>query len=112
VKFDAAEIDGASDFTVYWRIVLPLSKPILTALTIFTLIQSFNSLIWPLVILSSEQKLTLPLVLARITLVGEQIIFTEMLAAVVLGSVTMILAFLILHRNFIQGIRFTGLGGG
>src|SRR3712207_7776726 len=52
----AAKIDGAGDFAVYWRIILPLIKPVLSALAIFTFLGSFNSYLWPLVVLN-DQKL-------------------------------------------------------
>jgi ABC-type glycerol-3-phosphate transport system permease component len=109
--FDAAAIDGASDLAVYREVVLPLSRPVLSALAIFTLITSFNSLIWPLVIVTDTDLFTLPLVLASYARQGEAIVFTEILAAAVIGSVPLIVAFLILQRNFVRGISLTGLGG-
>jgi ABC-type glycerol-3-phosphate transport system permease component len=109
--FEAAVMDGASDVRIYTRIVLPLCRPVLAALAIFTLIQSVNNLLWPLVILSSAELATLPLVLAKVTLVGESIIFTHILAAAVLGSLPLVLLFLILQRNFVKGITLTGITG-
>ena len=109
--FEAAVMDGAGDLRIYWQIVLPLSKPVLSALAIFTLIQSVNDLLWPLVVLSSAEKSTLALVLAKVTLQGESIIFTQILAAVVLGSLPLLVAFLVLQRNFVRGIALTGIRG-
>jgi multiple sugar transport system permease protein len=109
--FEAAVMDGASDVRIYTRIVLPLCRPVLAALAIFTLIQSVNNLLWPLVILSSADLATLPLVLAKVTLVGESIIFTHILAAAVLGSLPLVVLFLVLQRNFVKGITLTGITG-
>lgn len=109
--FDAAVIDGAGDLAVYREIVLPLARPVLSALAIFTLIVSFNSLLWPLVIVNDADLFTLPLVLASYARQGEAIVFTEILAAGVVGSIPLIVAFLVLQRNFVKGISLTGLGG-
>ena len=109
--FDAAEIDGASDFQVYRQIVLPLSKPVLSALAIFTLIVSFNSLLWPLVLLTDQDLFTMPIVLAGYARTGEGIRFTEILAAAVIASIPLVVAFLVLQRNFVKGISLTGFGG-
>jgi multiple sugar transport system permease protein len=109
--FDAGMIDGATDLQVYREIVLPLARPVLSALAIFTLITSFNSLIWPLVIVNDTDMFTLPLVLASYARAGEEIIFTQILAAAVIGAVPLVVAFLVLQRNFVKGISLTGLGG-
>lgn len=109
--FDAAVIDGAGDLQVYREIVLPLAKPVLSALAIFTLILSFNSLLWPLVIVSDAKLFTLPLVLAQYARQGESMVFTQALAAAVIGSIPLVVAFLVLQRNFVKGISLTGLGG-
>jgi len=109
--FDAAMIDGASDSQIYRTIVLPIARPVLAALAIFTLIVSFNNLIWPLVIVSDSNLFTLPLVLLSYARQGEASTFTETLAAAVLGSLPLVVAFLVLQRNFVKGISLTGLGG-
>jgi multiple sugar transport system permease protein len=109
--FDAAVIDGASDTAIYRDVVLPLSRPVLAALAIFTLIVSSNALIWPLVIVSDAELFTLPLVLASYARQGEASVFTQTLAAAVIGSIPLVVAFLILQRSFVKGISLTGLGG-
>ena len=83
----------------------------LSALAIFTLIVSFNSLLWPLVIITDRNLVTLPLVLSSYARQGEAIVFTEILAAGVLGSIPLVVVFLVLQRNFVKGISLTGLGG-
>jgi multiple sugar transport system permease protein len=109
--FDAAVIDGASDVAIYKDVVLPLARPVLAALAIFTLIVSSNALIWPLVIVSDAELFTLPLVLASYARQGEAAVFTQTLAAAVIGSIPLVVAFLILQRSFVKGISLTGLGG-
>jgi multiple sugar transport system permease protein len=109
--FDAAVIDGASDVAIYREVVLPLSRPVLAALAIFTLIISSNALIWPLVIVSDAELFTLPLVLASYARQGEATVFTQTLAAAIVGSIPLLVAFLILQRSFVKGISLTGLGG-
>ena len=109
--FDAAVIDGASDVAIYKDVVLPLARPVLAALAIFTLIVSSNALIWPLVIVSDAELFTLPLVLASYARQGEASVFTQTLAAAVIGSIPLVVAFLILQRSFVKGISLTGLGG-
>lgn len=104
-------IDGASDLAVYREIVLPIARPVLSALAIFTLIVSFNSLLWPLVIVNDADLFTLPLVLASYARQGEAIVFTQILAAGVVGSIPLVVAFLVLQRNFVKGISLTCLGG-
>ncbi len=109
--FDAAAIDGASDIQMFREIVLPIARPVLSALAIFTIITSFNSLLWPLVILGNADLFTLPIVLASYARQGESIIWTQILASAIIGSIPMVVAFLVLRRNFVKGISLTGLGG-
>jgi len=109
--FDSAMIDGASDVQIYLKLVLPLTRPVLSALAIFAMIASLNSLLWPLVVLADAELFTLPLALATYIRQGEAIIFTQILAAAVLGSLPMVVAFLVFQRNFVQGISLTGFGG-
>ncbi len=109
--FESAMIDGATDLQVYRRIVLPLARPVLSALAIFTLIGSINELLWPLVILNDRDLFTLPLALASYVRNGEDVVFTNILAAAIVSSIPLVVAFLFLQRNFVKGISLTGLGG-
>ena len=60
---DAARIDGASEFGIYWRIVLPQMGPALASLGIFTFMSTWNDYLWPLIVLTSPEKRTIPLLL-------------------------------------------------
>src|SRR5438477_5935144 len=76
---DAARIDGANEFRIYWSIVLPACRPILVTLAIFTFMGTWNDFLWPLIILSDERLYTLPVALAN--LVGEHVQDTELMLA-------------------------------
>lgn len=109
--YDAAKIDGCGDFGIYRRIILPLARPLLSVLAIFTFLSSFNAYLWPLVILTDRDKMTLPLVLSRIAdRFGAQD-YQAVMAGGVLISLPPLIVFLIFQRNFVRGIALTGLKG-
>ncbi|GAB4437833.1 MAG: carbohydrate ABC transporter permease [Anaerolineae bacterium] len=107
---DAARIDGAAEPDIFVRIILPMCGPVLAALGIFTFMGSWDSFIWPLVVLSKESMYTLPLGLAMFN----QRFWTDY-AAVNAGAfisvIPVIIVFLLLQRRFIEGIALTGLKG-
>lgn len=105
---DAAAIDGCSRFGIYRRIVLPLSKPALATLGIFTFITAWNDFLGPLVFLDSVDKYTLPVGIALF----QTSYYTEYgltLAASVICTLPVIVVFLLFQRHIIQGIALTGL---
>lgn len=107
---EAAELDGASRWTIFTRIVLPLTKPALSALAIFTFLGSWNSFLWPLVAVSNEQMFTLPVGLANFQ--GTyNIEYAKIMAAAFIASVPVLIVFFIFQRQFIQGIALTGSKG-
>jgi multiple sugar transport system permease protein len=109
--YDAAKIDGCGDFGIYRQIILPLARPLLSVLAIFTFLGSFNAYLWPLVILTDRDKMTLPLVLSRIAdRFGAQD-YQAVMAGGVLISLPPLLVFLFFQRNFVRGIALTGLKG-
>jgi multiple sugar transport system permease protein len=100
---DAARIDGASEFRIYWTLVLPLCKPILVTLAMFTFTGSWNDFMWPLIILTSDERYTLPVALAN--LMGEHVQDVElMMAGAGLTVLPVILLFLLLQRHYIEGL--------
>ncbi len=105
---EAAHIDGASDFYIYWRIILPLSAPILVTLALFTFMGTWNDFLWPLIVMSDESMYTLPVALANLS--KEFIVEPEMMMA---GSVITILPvlalFLVLQKYYIRGILLGGV---
>jgi ABC-type glycerol-3-phosphate transport system permease component len=100
---DAARIDGCSDLRIYWDIVLPVIKPALGALTIFAFMNSWNNFLWPLVVLRSESKYTLPLGLAGLVGVYSQE-YGMLMAGTLISTLPVILLFLAMQREFVSGI--------
>ncbi len=109
--YDAAKIDGSGDFGIYRNIILPLTKPILSALAIFVFLGAFNAYLWPLVILNDEEKLTLPLIIARMANRFGGTDYQAVMAGSVLVSIPPLIVFLIFQKNFVRGIALTGLKG-
>ena len=100
---DAARIDGAGEFRIYWSLVLPLCKPILVTLAIFTFLGAWNDFMWPLIVLTDQEMYTLPVALAN--LVGEHVQDTELImAGAVLTVLPVVLVFLLLQKYYIAGI--------
>jgi multiple sugar transport system permease protein len=100
---DAARIDGAGEFRIYRTLVLPLCKPILVTLAIFTFMGTWNDFMWPLIILTDNDLYTLPVALAN--LLGEHVQDAElMMAGSVLTVLPVILLFLVLQKYYIEGL--------
>jgi len=105
---DAARIDGAGEFRIYWSLVLPVCKPILVALAIFTFMGTWNDFLWPLIVLTDSDMYTLPVALAN--LVGEHVQDTElMMAGSVLTVLPVVILFMALQRYYIEGIMSGGV---
>lgn len=109
--YDAAKIDGSGDFAIYRNIILPLTRPVLSALAIFTFLGTFNAYLWPLVVLNDENKLTLPLIISRMANRFGGTDYQAVMAGSVLVSIPPLVVFLIFQRNFVRGIALTGLKG-
>ncbi len=109
--YDAAKIDGSGDFGIYRNIIVPLTKPVLSALAIFVFLGSFNAYLWPLIVLNDEEKLTLPLIIARMANRFGGTDYQAVMAGSVLVSIPPLIVFLIFQKNFVRGIALTGLKG-
>jgi multiple sugar transport system permease protein len=107
---DAAKIDGASEFGCYWRIIMPLAKPALATVALFTFIGAWGEFLRPLIYLSSEDKYTLAIGLARFR---DQYgsFWGQMMAVATLMTVPIIVLFFFTQRTFIQGISLSGIKG-
>lgn len=107
---DAAMIDGCSYFGIFWKILLPLSKPALATLTIFTFMGSWMNFMWPLIVMNTESKFPLPVGLSYF-----QSLHNTDWTLLMAGSVMMILPILIVfifgQRYFVEGIKLTGIKG-
>ena len=107
---DAAKIDGCSEFMIYRLVILPLIKPILAALAIFTFLQQWNSFIWPLIVINSSSMRTLPLALSVLNgQFGTR--FAMIMAGAVVATTPMLIVFLFLQKYFMKGITMTRLKG-
>lgn len=107
---EAATLDGANPWQVYWRIMLPLAKPGLLALGLLTVLWSWNDLMWPLVVNTDPQQMTLSVGLA--SLEGEHTTnYPVLMAGSLLATAPILVLFVILQRQLIQGIAFTGSKG-
>ena len=100
---EAARIDGAGEFKIYWLVVLPICRPILVTLAIFTFMSAWNDFMWPLIVLTDEAMYTLPVALAN--LLGEHVQDTElMMAGSVVTILPVMLLFIFVQRAYIDGI--------
>jgi ABC-type glycerol-3-phosphate transport system permease component len=105
---DAARIDGCTEFEIYWRIILPLSKPVIATVALFTFLSHWNDFQSPLIYLQSADRYTLSLGLQVFS--GRSYMdMTALMAATTLVSLPAILLFFFTQRTFIQGIALTGL---
>ncbi|MDY6878254.1 MAG: carbohydrate ABC transporter permease [Chloroflexota bacterium] len=107
---EAARMDGASSFRIWWQVIMPLSGPAMAALAIFTFLASWNDFLWPLVITSSLEMRTLPVGISAFQ--GQYNVQWHLLMA---GSVIALLPVLIIYvigqKWFVRGITLTGMGG-
>lgn len=107
---DAAQIDGCNPFGIYWRIALPLSKPVMATLGLFTFMGSWNNLMGPLIYLNTLEKMTLPIGLLYFR--GFQMGKTDttgLMAGSFVTVLPILVMFLFTQRYFVQGIVLTGL---
>ncbi|WP_022885702.1 carbohydrate ABC transporter permease [Glaciibacter superstes] len=107
---EAATIDGCSKWQVFFRIVLPLAKPALATLAIFTLLSSWNDLVWPLIAINNDHAFTLQLGLANFQ-GARRTDWSLLMAGNVVATLPLILFFLFAQRQFIATMSFSGLKG-
>lgn len=108
---DAARIDGATPFQMFWKVSMPLVKPALVTLGIFTMLSSWNSFLGPLIYLNTPEKFTVPLVINYFSSVIGGTDWSVMMAAITTALAPMIVLYLLFQRYFIQGIARTGIKG-
>jgi multiple sugar transport system permease protein len=106
---DAARIDGAGEVAIWWRIMLPLSKPVLAAVAIFSFQNTWNDFLGPLVFLQKAEVRTI--ILGLYGLMGMFVEWQLVMAAVVAAVMPLIIVFFIFQRFFVQGITVSGLKG-
>ncbi len=107
---DAARLDGASEFGIYWRLIRPQLGPAMGALGIFTFLSSWNDYLWPLIAINDQDKMTLPLALAFFNS-SHATRYDLVMAAAVLIVLPVIAAFLFFQRQFINALVLSGMKG-
>lgn len=106
---EAARVDGAGEFRIFWRVVLPLCRPALATLGILTFLASWNNFLWPLVVATTEDRYTLPVALALYSVGQNRTDYGLLLAGAVVVVLPVLVVFLVLQRHFLRGIATTGL---
>lgn len=107
---EAAIVDGASRLRVYWQIWMPLSQPVIAAVAIFTFVTSWNNFLWPFIVVTGTDMMTVPVGLATVQS-SFGVRYADIMASAVLGGLPLMIVFLIFQRQIVQGIAGTGLKG-
>jgi multiple sugar transport system permease protein len=107
---EAARIDGAGFFRTYRQIVMPLARPVVSAVAIFSFVWTWNNLLWPLLVLTNPKLMTIPVGLA--TVQGSYgIRYADTMASALLGALPLVFVFLLFQRRIVEGVAGTGLKG-
>ena len=101
---DAARIDGAGEFTIYLRVVVPIIAPGLVSLGLIFFMNSWNNYLWPLVVLKSPDNFTLPLVIRSTIGPAGRTVWNVQMAASVISVIPLLIIFLVFQRRFVEGI--------
>jgi multiple sugar transport system permease protein len=105
---EAARLDGAGWWRIYYQIVMPLCRPATSAVAILTFITSWNAFLWPLLVLTQTKSQTIPVGLQGL-IGGAAIQYAETMASAVLGILPLLAVFLVLQRQIAQGVANTGI---
>ena len=109
---DAAKIDGAGDFRLFFQLALPISVPALISLAIFTFFGNWNALFWPIIAIRSKSKYTLPLSIMNLRARGYVYVdYSVVFAGSFMATIPTLLVFLLLQRHFVSGIAAGALKG-
>ncbi|MFJ8857821.1 carbohydrate ABC transporter permease [Streptomyces sp. NPDC102451] len=107
---DAARLDGASEVRVFLSVVLPLSRPIVAAVSIFVFIGAWNNFLWPFIVTNDPGLMTLPVGLATVKdAFGIQ--YAQAMASALLAALPLVVVFLLFQRRIVSSVATTGLGG-
>lgn len=107
---EAARIDGCSRFRIYWNIMMPLVKPGTISLVIFTAKYAWNNFMWPLIVMTTPEKMTLPPALS--TLAGAHVTkYPPQMAGAVLAVLPILILYIIFQKQFIEGVSHAGVKG-
>jgi len=108
---EAARVDGAGEFRIFWKIVVPLTVPGMAALAIITFLGSWNNFLWPLIVLTDEHMYTLPVALGTFAIGQHQADYGLLMAGAVALVLPIVVVFLLFQRKFTESFASTGLKG-
>jgi ABC-type glycerol-3-phosphate transport system permease component len=108
---DAARIDGAGEFTIFWRIILPIIAPGLTSLGLIFFMASWNDFLGPLIYLKSPEHFTLPLIIRSLIGPVGRTVYDVQMAASVISLIPLLIIFLIFQRRIVEGITAGAIKG-
>ncbi|MET9430660.1 carbohydrate ABC transporter permease [Streptomyces sp. NPDC003036] len=107
---EAAFVDGAGRWRVFWTIVLPLSRPVLAAVAVFTFISTWNNFLWPFLVTTDPNGMTLPVGLVNVQS-SFGVRYAQIMASVVIAGLPLLVIFTLFQRQIVRGIAHTGLAG-
>ncbi|WP_210277712.1 carbohydrate ABC transporter permease [Microvirga lupini] len=107
---EAARIDGLNEFTIWWKIAMPLVTPALSALAIFTFLGNWTAFFWPLIVTTSAELYTLPVGLSSFA-VEQSIQWEKIMTGASIATLPTLIIFLFLQRYIVRGVMLTGLKG-
>ncbi|MGW0773659.1 carbohydrate ABC transporter permease [Streptomyces sp. NPDC002835] len=107
---EAAFVDGAGRWRVFWTIVMPLSRPVLAAVAIFTFISTWNNFLWPFLVTTDPAGMTLPVGLVNVQS-SFGVRYAQIMAALVIAGLPLLIVFMLFQRQIVRGIAHTGLAG-
>jgi len=108
---DAARLDGASELGIFWRVALPLVKPAIATLAVFTFLGAWNDFLGPLIVVKSEEMKTLPLAISALSAGHYVMSWPLLMAGASFVVVPVLVVYLIAQRYFVEGIAAGGLKG-
>ncbi|HBG00930.1 MAG TPA: sugar ABC transporter permease [Firmicutes bacterium] len=105
---ESACIDGAGEWTIFWKVIMPLAKPVLAVLSIFSFMWRWNDFVWPFIAISDSRKYTIQVAIANFT--GQYSVdWNSLLAMNVLAMIPVVLVFIMFQRYFMRGIALSGM---
>lgn len=105
---DSARADGASWFRVYRQIYMPLSRPVISAVAIFTFVMSWNNFLWPFLVMTNTKMMTIPVGLSAVQS-ATGIKYAQLMASAILGALPLLVVFLLFQRRIVEGVATTGI---
>ncbi len=107
---DAARVDGATRWRIVWGVMVPMSKPILVAVGIFTFIGAWNNFLWPFIVTTDPSMMTIPVGLANVQ--GSYgLRYAQIMASAVLGGLPLLIVYALFQRHVVRGVGDAGIKG-